>query len=245
MFIISGMLHAGIGEAHVNKFLTAIGINPVSNGMLKRRERDFGSCQEELVMELCEEAMEEEGRLSQKSDTDVNSVSVRASADAGWQKRGSGRSYSSLSGHASLIGDKTDKVLALETRNKQCRTCDTSERLKRKPLNHDCRKNWQGTAKAMESDMVVSMLQKQEGKTFCVDTLALDNDSTTASAIRERVKRKISDINHTKNNQGSHKFVRYGHQIFYEDVWLCSKRQQRKSRGCSKPFIVYCRSCIW
>ena len=55
--------------------------------------------------------------------------------------------------------------------------------------------------------MVVSMLQKQEGKTFCVDTLALDNDSTTAAAIRERVKREINDtkdINHTKNNLGSH-----------------------------------------
>ena len=99
-------------------------------------------------------------------------------------------------------------MLAFETQNKQCRTCDTSdERLKRKPLNHDCRKNWQGTAKAMESDMVVSMLQRQEGKTFCVDTLALDNDNTTATAIRERVKREINDIkdiNHTKNNLGSH-----------------------------------------
>ena len=61
--------------------------------------------------------------------------------------------------------------------------------------------------KAMESDMVVSMLQKQEEKPFCVDTLALDNDSTTAAAVKERVKRKINyikDINHTKNNLGSH-----------------------------------------
>ena len=59
--------------------------------------------------------------------------------------------------------------------------------------------------KAMESDVVVPMLQKQEGKTFCVVTLALDNDSTTTAAIRERVKREINDIkdiNHTKNNLG-------------------------------------------
>ena len=72
-------------------------INPVSNGMLKRREREVGSCVEEPAKELCEEAMEEEGRLSQKADTDVNSISVHASADAGWQKRGSGHLYSSLS----------------------------------------------------------------------------------------------------------------------------------------------------
>ena len=52
--------------------------------MLKRREREVGSCVEELAKELCEEAMEEEGRVSQKSDTNVNSISVRASADAGW-----------------------------------------------------------------------------------------------------------------------------------------------------------------
>ena len=91
MFIISGMLDAGIGATHVNKFLTAIGINPVSNGMLKRREREVGSCVEELAKELCEEAMEEEGRLSQKADTDVNSIHVHAPADSGWQTRGSGR----------------------------------------------------------------------------------------------------------------------------------------------------------
>ena len=98
MFIISGMLDAGIGEAHVNKFLTAIGINPVSNGMLKQREREVVFlCLEELAKELCEEAMKKEGRLSQKSDTDVNSISVHASSDAGWQKRGSCRSYSGRS----------------------------------------------------------------------------------------------------------------------------------------------------
>ena len=78
--------------------------------MLKRREREIGSCVEELEKELYEEAIEEEGRLSHKPSTDVNFISVHASADAGWQKRGSGRSYSSLSGHASLIGDKTGKV---------------------------------------------------------------------------------------------------------------------------------------
>ena len=85
-----------------------------------------------------------------------------------------------------LIRDKTDKVLAFETRNKQCGTCNTSERLKRRPRNHDCRKNWQGTAKAMESDMVVSMLQKQEEKTFCIDKLALDHDSTAAAAMKPK-----------------------------------------------------------
>ena len=151
------------------------------------------------------QALEEEYQLSEAAVSSAEEVGIQASADAGWQKRGSGRSYSSLSGHCSLIGSRSDKVIAFEVRNKQSRICETYKKSKKETPDHDCRKNWSGPAKAMESDMVVSMLKK-EG-TNKIKVLALDNDSTTCSRIKDEVPRKIKDIrdmNHTKKNLSSH-----------------------------------------
>ena len=86
-------------------------------------------------------------------------VSLCASVDAAWQRRGSGRSYNSLSGHSSLIGEKTGKVLNYTTRKKSCRFCDTAERNGTKPREHDCRKNWQGSSKSMEPNMAIDMIK--------------------------------------------------------------------------------------
>ena len=58
-----------------------------------------------------------------------------------------------------------------------------------KTPNRDCRKSLSGTANAMESDMVVSMLKKEE--TNKIKVLALDNDFTTWSRIKEGVPEKL------------------------------------------------------
>ena len=73
------------------------------------------------------------------------------SHDAGWQRRGSGRSYNSLSGHGSLIGRKSGKVIDFETRIKKCRICEHAHKFGRNPEKHDCRKNWNSNAKSMET----------------------------------------------------------------------------------------------
>ena len=64
------------------------------------------------------------------------------SHDAGWQRRGSGRSYNSLSGHGSLICRKSGKVIDFETRIKKCRIYEHAHKFDRNPEKHDCRKNW-------------------------------------------------------------------------------------------------------
>lgn len=69
--------------------------------------------------------------------------------------------------------------------------CDVKE--------HDCRKNWEGSSKAMESDMCISMLKNLESNDVCVGTIIMDNDSTTISKARSEVKadlKKQCDRNH-------------------------------------------------
>ena len=127
---------------------------------------------------------------------------IAASYDTGWQCRGSGRTYNSLSGHSSLVGCRTGKIIDYEVRIKSCKACENAAKKCGKPKPHDCRKNWSASAKSMEADMAASMLkQHEENNSENVVKLVMDNDSTTSAKLRAEVKHEIEDIkdiNHTK-----------------------------------------------
>ncbi|XP_052682531.1 uncharacterized protein LOC128163085 isoform X2 [Crassostrea angulata] len=136
----------------------------------------------------------------QQSDT---SMGITVSADGTFQKRGSGRCYNSLSGAASLIGLKTGKVVGFSSRLKRCRKCMVAKKSNRTPIKHKCRKNWVGSAKAMEPDMIVEMLQHAKSSDAPVATLIGDDDCTAFKRAREEVNstiEKVSDKNHMKKN---------------------------------------------
>lgn len=70
-------------------------------------------------------------------------VRIAQSFDMGWTTRGTGRSYDSLSGHASIIGYLTKQVISFITLNRKCRLCDKGH----SQTDHDCRRNYAGSAK--------------------------------------------------------------------------------------------------
>ncbi|XP_062620759.1 uncharacterized protein LOC134282046 [Saccostrea cucullata] len=176
-----GMLHSGIGERKVANLLSTLNIPPCSKTTLKKREREIGQAVEEIAHSSCSDAAVRERELTEESP-------VSASFDGGWQKRGSGKSYSSLSGHASFIGKKTGKCIAFSTRNKYCRKCDLATKKGCSAEDHGCRKNWEGSSKAIEADMCISMLKNLERNDVSVGTIIMDNDSTTISRARAEVK---------------------------------------------------------
>ena len=55
-----GMLHAGVGETHVNNLLAAINVPFVHHKTLKRREREAGKGLESLARKTVEDALREE-----------------------------------------------------------------------------------------------------------------------------------------------------------------------------------------
>lgn len=72
--------------------------------------------------------------------------------------------------------------------------------------DHDCRKNWTKSSKAMESDMAIEMLHDLKTRDFHVKNLIMDNDSTTLAKAKLSFDpniQKISDFNHTKKNLAS------------------------------------------
>lgn len=72
--------------------------------------------------------------------------------------------------------------------------------------SHDCRANWGGSSKGMESDLAVEMLNTKKDDTFQVSTLIGDDDSTTMAMVRQKVNHQVekwSDVNHAKKSLGT------------------------------------------
>lgn len=129
--------------------------------------------------------------------TDV--IRFAASYDMGWVTRGTGRTYDSLTGYGTLIGFFSKKVLAYSVMNRKCKKCD----LGHPPSDHDCRKNFEGAAKAMEPEAAVRMVLENETLRDCFMELGIlvsDNDSSTIAALRDKLTHeivKLADKNHT------------------------------------------------
>ena len=102
----------------------------------------------------------------------------------GWQTRGSGYQYDSLSSAWHLIGSQSGKVLDFSTRNRKCRMCDKGH----ERSNHDYRLNFFGTAKAMEPEIAVQLMSKSsilQDKNIDVGVFIGDNDSSSIYSIKK------------------------------------------------------------
>ena len=132
-------------------------------------------------------------------------VGIDISVDAAWQKRGSQRSYNSLSGFSSTIGKRTKKVVHFSSRIKKCHVCSKAVQNKRTPIKHTCHQNWHGSAKAMEPDMFVERVKDSTSDGVKIAKVAGDDDNTGMNRIRQHGHSDIikeSDKNHVHKNIG-------------------------------------------
>ncbi|KAE8751166.1 hypothetical protein FOCC_FOCC002250 [Frankliniella occidentalis] len=89
------------------------------------------------------------------NDTDICWTTVIG--DAGWGKRAyGGKNMTSPAAAALLIAKLTMLPVFIDKRGSECTTCDTAFKKNVEPPIHDCAKNWDGSATAMESDMIVA-----------------------------------------------------------------------------------------
>ncbi|XP_011858949.1 PREDICTED: uncharacterized protein LOC105556464, partial [Vollenhovia emeryi] len=164
-------------------------------------------------MSLCQTAStrftghEEELERKHETEIELNTnivtfddiVRIMVSYDMGWSKRGAGRSYDSLNGFGAIVGAKTGLVLDYATCNRKCKQCDMGH----DPTNHDCRKNFWGSAKAMEPHVAQNLVNNStilKSQNVEVGILIGDDDSSTIAACRSTSSHpivKFSDTNHT------------------------------------------------
>ena len=148
--------------------------------------------------------------LDFESDEDDESVLVfiGSSFDTGWQKRGNGKNYNSLSGVGHVVGVQTGKVMAVRVKQKDCRTCYVAWKRGVKPKPHDCRRNWSGSSKAMEADLCVETVKavNESGQGVRIGVIIGDDDSSAIHHVWARVDKSVSkwsDVNHAKKALGN------------------------------------------
>ncbi|CAG2198046.1 unnamed protein product [Mytilus edulis] len=186
------MINAGMGPSHVNNFLTGCNIPPVDASTLRKKQKELAPVIIEAAEASCKEAQREELECSESSE-------LEGSFDAGWQKRGSGWSYNSHTGHASLIGVNTGKVVEFDVRTRNCSICQYHIGKNEPKPPHECNVNWTGSSKGMEPDMACSMIQRLAEDGYTVGTLHADNDATTQSRLPRSINKK-DDKTHVKKN---------------------------------------------
>jgi hypothetical protein len=204
---VLGFISMGDGPTEAGRLLGLLGL-PNDTTM---ESRSFGIVEERIgffIRVLCDEIVQEnlveEGRLSMLAsstqdefDFDLWKASLQdptmalpkskmplidGSFDMAWQQKGSGHQYNSQSGHGTLMGRLTRKVLGLVIKCKICNTCNTWYKKNPEdvpPPLHTCWKNHEGTSGSMESaaclELVVDCHRKSNA---IVRWLCCDDDSS-------------------------------------------------------------------
>jgi hypothetical protein len=166
-------------------------------------EERIGPFIRELASEILLDNVIEEARLSMEDDNngeyfavwkaslsddtivlDPNKLpKIDASYDMAWQQKGSGHQYNSQSGHGSMFGSITRRIIGLVVKSKMCGKCSAA-RKKNPDLDYGehegrCWKSHTGTSGSMESagclELVVEMYDKHH---VIIRRLCCDDDSS-------------------------------------------------------------------
>ena len=147
-------------------------------------------------------------------------VDIVVKYDFGWDKRGNGFVYNSHSGRGSVVGNKSDKILAYKVLSTYCCTCARGSK-----DEHICVKNHTGSAKSMEPKAAVDLCLNNpdlDAAGVRVTGFVGDKDSSTIAALRRESQHHIQkylDRNHnikSVNNalynlkKGQHPFLTKG-----------------------------------
>ncbi|XP_046555393.1 uncharacterized protein LOC124264681 [Haliotis rubra] len=110
-------------------------------------------------------------------------------------------------GHGCLIGQNKGNVVSYGSQKNTCRISENGSKNNITVPKHDCRYNWSGSAKSMESSLGVELLQQSSTDESNIKYIIMDDDTTTLSHIRKNYDVEIvkwSDINHSKKSLNNH-----------------------------------------
>ena len=82
----SGMLHASIGETHLNNLLCTLNLPQISHKSLKVREVQIGSVMQDFANKSVDAALRKEQELTRTELNATGTVGIEVSSDAAWQK---------------------------------------------------------------------------------------------------------------------------------------------------------------
>ena len=136
-----------------------------------------------VVDECFEDNLKEELALTEK---ETGSKRISVSFDMGWQRKGTGHTYDSNSGHAYFIGCRSGKVVRYIVYSKKCTKCDIAVAMGNEPMEHeDCPRNYKtGSSKAMEATAAYELILDLHRIGVSVEFVVSDDDSTMRATLK-------------------------------------------------------------
>ena len=101
----------------------------------------------------------------------------------GWQKRSSGRRYDSSSRHAFIIGGRVKGIIGIFLYSKDCRKCNTAEKIGEETEECDFPKNFEGSSKSMEASAIYMMVEDACYNRFIIIDVIVRDDESTIKAV--------------------------------------------------------------
>jgi hypothetical protein len=199
---VVGLISVGDGATEAGRLLGLMGL-PNDTTMMNR---SFGMIEERVgkyVQEMCaaviKDNIDEEAKLSMNefdynvwkiwvADPTLGPIPVDrmqqldASFDMAWQQKGSGHVYNSQSGHGTLFGRYSRKIIGLVVKSKLCSYCNTF--MKKNPTLevpvHQCWHNHVGSSgRSMESSGAIQcLINSFETYKVVIKRLCCDDDSS-------------------------------------------------------------------
>jgi hypothetical protein len=212
------LISVGDGATEAGRILGMMGL-PNDTTMMNRSfgiiEERVGRFAQEMCDEIIKDNIDEEVRLSTNefdynvwkmwsADPSLGPMPVErmpkldASYDMAWQQKGSGHVYNSQSGHGTLFGRYTRKIIGLVVKSKLCCYCNKFAKKNDPTLvvpAHRCWKNHNGSSGSMESSGAVQCLTEAvEKHKVVIKRLCCDDDSSI------RADCQWSNADYLKNN---------------------------------------------
>ena len=205
-----GTLASGSSGSNMSELFSFLGF-PNAKTFHKRvfpvRESKIGVSLRKIAKESMEEAKVFEVRMQLESENNDyeewrqiknEKVKLTVSFDMGWSKRSSGHRYDSLSGHAFMVGCRSDMIVSAIVTAKECRIYSYNEAQSKEPLPHDCPRNYSGSSKAMESDSALNLYESlfyDSKKKIVLKSIVSDDDSTMRALLKYPKNHKRGKLN--------------------------------------------------
>ena len=190
---ILGFISMGDGPSEAGRLLGLLGLpndTTMESCSFQIIEERIGVVIRDLCDEIIQDNLIEEAKLAMAeserhddldfknwmnslTDPTINLMTARmphvdGSYDMAWQQKGSGHQYNSQSGHGTLMGRLTRKVIGLVIKSKICNQCNAyAKKFPDLPMPpHKCWKNHDGSSGSMESaaclELVVSLFHEKK-----------------------------------------------------------------------------------
>ena len=160
---VLGQMATGGGHSRLNETAAVLNLPGMSKNTFISIEAQIGQAWEAQLTEEIKKAGEQLKKIAtEKQDTFEGVPAISVTIDGGWSKRSHKHSYNAKSGVAVVIGNATKKLLYLGVRNKYSCICTVAANKGIPPKEHKCFRNWDGSSRAMETDMIVEGFKAAE-----------------------------------------------------------------------------------